>query len=81
MPLDSKFYIERQVDQDFQTAIQRRDSIVLLKGPRQVAHFQKKGHQDRSILKARFSFLLFCGLFFVPNLFCFGLIKIDNDFF
>ncbi len=36
MPLDSKFYVERQVDQNFQTAIQRRDSIVLLKGPRQV---------------------------------------------
>jgi len=36
MPLDSKFYVERQVDKDFQTAIQRRDSIVLLKGPRQV---------------------------------------------
>ena len=32
MPLYSKFYVERQVDQDFQTAIQRRDSIVLLKG-------------------------------------------------
>jgi hypothetical protein len=36
MPLDSKFYVERQVDNDFQTTIQRRDSIVLLKGPRQV---------------------------------------------
>ena len=36
MPLDSKFYIERRVDADFQSAIQRRDGIVLLKGPRQV---------------------------------------------
>jgi len=36
MPLDSKFYVERQTDKDFQTAIQRRDSIVLIKGPRQV---------------------------------------------
>jgi hypothetical protein len=36
MPLDSKFYVERHIDADFQTAIQRRDSIVLLKGPRQV---------------------------------------------
>lgn len=36
MPLDSKFYVERQVDKDFQMTIQRRDSIVLLKGPRQV---------------------------------------------
>ncbi len=36
MPLNSKFYVERQVDTEFQTAIKRRDSIVLLKGPRQV---------------------------------------------
>ncbi|EDN69824.1 conserved hypothetical protein [Beggiatoa sp. PS] len=36
MLLDSKFYVERHVDATFQTAIQRRDSIVLLKGPRQV---------------------------------------------
>ncbi|MBE9562427.1 MAG: AAA-like domain-containing protein, partial [Proteobacteria bacterium] len=36
MPLNSKFYVERQVDAEFQTAIKRRDSIVLLKGPRQV---------------------------------------------
>jgi len=36
MPLDSKFYVERQVDKDFQMTIQRRDGIVLLKGPRQV---------------------------------------------
>ena len=36
MPLDSKFYVERRVDADFQTAIQRRDGIVLLKGQRQV---------------------------------------------
>lgn len=36
MPLDSQFYVERQTDKDFQTTIQRRDGIVLLKGPRQV---------------------------------------------
>ncbi|MDM8564920.1 AAA-like domain-containing protein [Candidatus Halobeggiatoa sp. HSG11] len=36
MSLNSKFYVERQVDNEFQTAIKRRDSIVLLKGPRQV---------------------------------------------
>jgi len=36
IPLDSKFYIERQEDKDFQNAIARRDSIVLLKGARQV---------------------------------------------
>ncbi|OQW94811.1 MAG: hypothetical protein BWK79_04705 [Beggiatoa sp. IS2] len=36
IPLDSKFYIERSVDKDLQMAIARRDSIVLLKGARQV---------------------------------------------
>jgi hypothetical protein len=36
MPLDSKFYVERPVDAEFQTTIQRHDSILLLKGPRQV---------------------------------------------
>lgn len=36
IPLDSKFYIERPVDNDLQMAIARRDSIVLLKGARQV---------------------------------------------
>lgn len=36
MPLDSQFYVERPVDKDFQTTIQRCDGIVLLKGPRQV---------------------------------------------
>lgn len=36
IPLDSKFYVERQVDNAFQKAIARRDSIVLLKGARQV---------------------------------------------
>jgi hypothetical protein len=50
MPLDSKFYLERQVDQDFQTAIQRRDSILLLKGPRQVG---KTSLLARGLQKAR----------------------------
>jgi len=36
MPLDSKFYIERPVDNKLHTAISRRDSVVLLKGARQV---------------------------------------------
>lgn len=36
IPLDSKFYIERPVDKDLQMAIARRDSIILLKGARQV---------------------------------------------
>jgi hypothetical protein len=36
MPLDSPFYVQRPIDAEFQTTIQRRDNIVLLKGPRQV---------------------------------------------
>jgi len=36
VPLDSPFYVERRADAELQRAILRRDSIVLLKGPRQV---------------------------------------------
>src|SRR5207248_7688922 len=36
MPLGSPFYIERPVDGAFMAALARRDSIILLKGPRQV---------------------------------------------
>ncbi|MDM8555819.1 AAA-like domain-containing protein [Desulfococcaceae bacterium HSG7] len=36
VPLDSKFYITRPADDEFQTAIARRDSVVLIKGARQV---------------------------------------------
>lgn len=36
MPLDSQFYIVRPVDEQFRVAIARRDSIVLVKGARQV---------------------------------------------
>ncbi len=36
VPLDSKFYIVRPTDDEFQAAIARRDSIVLVKGARQV---------------------------------------------
>jgi len=36
MPLDSQFYIVRPVDEQFRLAIARRDSIVLVKGARQV---------------------------------------------
>lgn len=36
MPLDSRFYITRSADEQFRTAIARRDSIVLVKGARQV---------------------------------------------
>jgi serine/threonine protein kinase len=36
VPLSSKFYIQRPTDVEFQAAIARRDSIVLVKGARQV---------------------------------------------
>ncbi len=36
VPLDSKFYIVRSTDAEFQAAIARHDSIVLVKGARQV---------------------------------------------
>jgi DNA-binding winged helix-turn-helix (wHTH) protein len=36
VPLDSEFYIARPTDHEFRAAIARRDSIVLVKGARQV---------------------------------------------
>jgi DNA-binding winged helix-turn-helix (wHTH) protein len=36
MPLDSPFYLERSTDYEFKAAVARRDSIVLVKGARQV---------------------------------------------
>jgi hypothetical protein len=36
VPLDSKFYIVRPADEEFHAAIARRDSIVLVKGARQM---------------------------------------------
>ncbi|MGE0887496.1 MAG: AAA-like domain-containing protein [Blastocatellales bacterium] len=36
VPLDSQFYIERTTDQEFHEAIARQDSLVLVKGARQV---------------------------------------------
>jgi hypothetical protein len=36
VPLDSQFYVVRPTDYEFQTAIARRDSIVLVKGARQM---------------------------------------------
>src|SRR5438105_85238 len=36
VPLDSKFYIVRPTDDEFLAAIERRDSIVLVKGARQM---------------------------------------------
>ncbi|HMX28710.1 MAG TPA: serine/threonine-protein kinase, partial [Blastocatellia bacterium] len=36
VPLDSEFYIERSTDREFHEAIERQDSLVLVKGARQV---------------------------------------------
>lgn len=36
VPLSSQFYIERPTDVDFQAALERRDSLVLVKGARQM---------------------------------------------
>ncbi len=36
VPLDSQFYIERTTDHEFREAISRQDSVVLVKGARQV---------------------------------------------
>ena len=36
VPLNSKYYVDRNVDTEFRTAIMRRDSIVLVKGARQM---------------------------------------------
>src|SRR5207253_5100919 len=36
VPLDSEFYIVRTADDEFRTAIARQDSIVLVKGARQM---------------------------------------------
>ncbi|HXG24647.1 MAG TPA: AAA-like domain-containing protein, partial [Chthonomonadales bacterium] len=36
VPLDSGFYVVRSCDADFEAAIARQDSILLVKGPRQV---------------------------------------------
>ncbi len=50
IPLDSKFYIERPIDRQFYDVVKRRDSIVLLKGARQVG---KTSLLARGIQQAR----------------------------
>jgi len=50
VPLDSRFYIERSADRQFQSAVLRRDSIVLVKGARQVG---KTSLLARSLQQAR----------------------------
>jgi DNA-binding winged helix-turn-helix (wHTH) protein len=50
VPLDSRFYVERGTDQEFQAAVARRDSVVLVKGARQVG---KTSLLARSLQQAR----------------------------
>jgi len=50
VPLDSKFYILRSTDQDFFEAIDRRDSIILVKGARQMG---KTSLMARGLQEAR----------------------------
>lgn len=50
MPVDSHFYIERETDSHFNRALLRGDSIVLIKGPRQVG---KTSLMARSFHQAR----------------------------
>ena len=50
VPLDSKFYILRPTDEDFYEAIGRRDSIILIKGARQMG---KTSLMARGLQEAR----------------------------
>jgi class 3 adenylate cyclase len=50
VPLDSKLYIERQTDEEFFSAIMRHDSVVLVKGARQIG---KTSLLARGLEKAR----------------------------
>lgn len=50
VPLDSRFYIQREADEEFQASVARRDSIVLVKGARQVG---KTSLLARSLQQAR----------------------------
>ncbi len=50
MPLDSKFYVVRPIDDAFHAAVLRRDTIVLLKGARQAG---KTSLLARGLQKAR----------------------------
>ena len=50
VPLDSTFYLARPTDEDFHTAISRNDSIVLVKGARQMG---KTSLMARGLQEAR----------------------------
>ena len=55
VPLASEFYIERPTDEEFRSAIARQDSIVLVKGARQVGKTSllARGLQQARALDAR----------------------------
>ncbi|MBX7133906.1 MAG: AAA-like domain-containing protein [Fimbriimonadaceae bacterium] len=36
VPLESRFYVERQADGELNTALKRREGVILLQGPRQI---------------------------------------------
>lgn len=50
VPLDSRFYVVRPVDDDFLQAMSRRDSILLIKGARQMG---KTSLLSRGLVQAR----------------------------
>jgi serine/threonine protein kinase len=50
LPLDSKFYIVRPTDQEFYSAVGRNDSVILLKGARQMG---KTSLMARGLQQAR----------------------------
>lgn len=54
MPLNSRFYIVREADRQFEAAVMRRDSIILLRGARQVG---KTSLLARGLQRARDSHL------------------------
>ena len=62
MPLDSQFYVVRPADDEFLTAITRGDSIVLVKGARQMGKtsllargLQQAAFQDTLLTPSRAS--------------------------
>jgi DNA-binding SARP family transcriptional activator len=50
VPLESKFYVERTADSEFQTGMARRDGIILVKGARQMG---KTSLLSRGLQQAR----------------------------
>jgi serine/threonine protein kinase/class 3 adenylate cyclase len=50
VPIDSRFYIQRPTDEEFHQALERRDSIILIKGARQMG---KSSLMARGMQEAR----------------------------